>query len=121
MSDKITLPVVFVKPVFRVDGSIKLEFDTRELSGVDIAVLSDYRQKEGWLLFSANELKEADVKIPDERADPSISIKSPSQRFRDRLYVYYTETKQGDKHKFNQWYESELDRIGQVYLEKVND
>lgn len=121
MSDVITMPVLFVKPVFRVDGSVKLEFDTRELSGVDIAVLADYRMKEGWLLFAANknELKETD--IPDEKADPLLATKTPSRRLRDRLFIYYAETKKGEKHKFNQWYESELDRIGQVYLEKVND
>lgn len=119
MSEVITMPVLFVNPVFKVDGSVKLVFETRELAGAEVAILADYRMKEGWLLFSANELKEAD--IPDEKADPLLATKTPSRRLRDRLFIYYTETKKGEKHKFNQWYESELDRIGQVYLEKVND
>lgn len=101
MSDRITLPVIFVKPVFRVDGSVKLEFDTRELSGVDIAVLADYRQKEGWLMFAANEdeLKESDV--PDEKADSMTGQKTQAQRLRGVIYrLWEMNGKKGDSENY---------------------
>lgn len=101
MSDRILLPVLFVKPVFRVDGSVKLEFDTRELSGVDIAVLADYRMKEGWLLFAANEseLKEADV--PDEKADSMTNQKTQAQRLRGVVYrLWEMNGKKGDSESY---------------------
>lgn len=101
MSDKILMPVLFVKPVFRVDGSVKLEFDTRELSGVDIAVLADYRMKEGWLLFAANEndLKEADV--PDEKADSMTGQKTQAQRLRATIWrLWEMNGKKGDAESY---------------------
>lgn len=84
MSEVITMPVLFVNPVFKVDGSVKLVFETRELAGAEVAILADYRMKEGWLLFSANELKEAD--IPDEKADSMTGQKTQAQRLRGVIY-----------------------------------
>ena len=45
--------------------------------------------------------------------------KTPSQRLRSRLFVYYKETKKTEK-GFNSWYADALDQIGNSYLEKLN-
>ena len=112
------LAVLFVKPVFKVDGSVRLEFETRELSGVDIAVLADYRQKEGYLLFSANEkaLEEAD--IPNEKADPMLNSKTQAQRLRGAIYrVWETKGKQGD---FETYYRNKMEYLIEAYKEKID-
>lgn len=115
MSDKITLQVLFVNPVFKVDGSVKLIFETRELSGVDIAVLADYRQKEGWLLFSPNELESAD--IPDEKADSMTNQKTQAQRIRAVIFRLWEQN--GKKGDFESYYKAATERMIDQLKEKL--
>lgn len=99
--EKIALPVLFVKPVFKSDGSVKLEFETRELSGVDIAVLADYRMKEGWLMFAANEKELDEAEVPDEKANPMIGQKTQAQRLRGVIYRLWEQSgKKGDSEAY---------------------
>lgn len=116
---KAKLPAIFNKITSLADRSYKLEFSTRELSGQDATILMNQLHDEGWLLFSPNnDITEQD--IPETKADPMLdNSKSPQQRLRDRMFVYYKETK-GETTNFQYWYENELNRIGQVYLDKLN-
>jgi hypothetical protein len=100
MSEKITLPVVFVKPVFKVDRSVKLEFETRELSGLEVAILTDARQTEGWLVYSAkDDIKETDV--PDEKPDAMLGQKTQAQRLRGVIYRLWEQSgKKGDSESY---------------------
>lgn len=52
-------------------------------------------------------------------ADITEDSKSPSERLRDRLYVYYREKHSGSSDGFSAWYIDVLDRIGASYLEKI--
>lgn len=116
---KVLLPAILSGVASRKDRSYTLKFETRELSGESASKLLDYLQQEGYLLFSPNnDITEADV--PEEKADAMLGKKTPSQRFRDRLFVYYIEVKQGDKTKFNQWYADHLEWLGEKYLEKID-
>lgn len=116
MSDKITMPVLFVNPVFKVDGSVKLVFETREMSGVDIAVLADYRQKEGFLLFSPNDnFTEADV--PDEKADSMTGQKTQAQRLRSTIWrLWEAKGKKGDSENY---YRSIMEGLIEQLKEKL--
>lgn len=117
MSDKILMPVLFVNPVFKVDGSVKLIFETRELNGAEIAILADYRQKEGWLLFSANsdDLKESD--IPDEKADSMTGQKTQAQRLRGVIYRLWEQNgKKGDSENY---YRSVMESLIEQLKEKL--
>jgi hypothetical protein len=114
---KIVLPAVFVRPVFRADGSVKLEFDTREFGGEEATVLMDQRQKEGWLLFSPN--KDMDiVDIPDEKADSMIGQKTQAQRLRGVIYrIWEQKGKQGDSESFYRSYMERLIEREKAHLE----
>lgn len=115
---KITFPAIFSKITSRADKTFKVEFETREL-GEQAAELMALLQTEGWCLFSPDDdITMTD--IPDEKADAMTGQKTPSKRLMDRMFVYYTQGKGGSKDKFRTWYESELERIGSVYLEKLN-
>jgi hypothetical protein len=116
VSDLITLPVMFINPVFKVDGSVKLVFETRELPGSEIAILADYRQKEGWLLFSANELKE-DTKIPDEKADSMTGQKTQAQRLRGVIYRLWEQN--GRKGDSENYYRSIMEGLIEQLKEKL--
>lgn len=71
----------------KADRSYKIAFNTRELSGVELAILADNFQGEGWLVFSPNEITQAD--IPQGQADSGMEGKTPSQRLRNVLYVLW--------------------------------
>lgn len=101
-----------------VDGGCKLDVITRELSPDEMAILFQLKGNEGWLLFKSDEIKEKDLEnIPDEPLE-KFEKKSPSQRFYDRLYVYYKAT-HDDTKKFRDWYINTLETLGQHYLDKI--
>lgn len=101
-----------------VDGGCKLDITTRELSPTEMTELFQLKGQEGWLLFKANPIKEDDLKdLPDEPLE-KFEKKSPSQRFHDRLFVYFKATHQDTK-KFREWYINTLETLGQQYLDKL--
>jgi len=102
-----------------VDGGCKLDITTRELKPSEMTELFQLKNKEGWLLFKENEIKEKDLDNIPEAINDEFDKKTPSQRFRDRLFVYYKQT-HNDTKGFNDWYISTLDTLGQQYLDKLN-
>lgn len=117
MSNPITLPVLITSLATKVDGSIAIKLETRELSPQDSAVLFELRGTEAWAIISPSELN--DPKIPEASPDPSIQKKTASKRLRDRLYIYYTKALERNPDEFEYWYDKELERIGQRYLERI--
>lgn len=102
-----------------VDGGCKLDIVTRELSPDEMTMLFGLKNKEGWLLFKDNPIVESEVaNIPDEPMD-EFDKKSPSQRLRDRMFVFYKKTHKDTK-EFKTWYANTLDAIGNQYLDKMN-
>ena len=98
---KVQLPATFNKLTSRADRSFKLEFETRELQD-EAAHLMAQLHNEGWLLFSPNELKEADV--PDEKADSMTGQKSQAQRLRGVIFRLWEQA--GKKGNFEDYYRS---------------
>lgn len=113
---KIALPTVFVKPVFKADRSVRLEFETRELNGHEAALLMDQRQTEGWLLYSSNnDLTGAD--IPPEKADPMISTKTQAQRLRGVLFKLWEQNRSASS--FEDYYKTQTELIIEKLKEKL--
>jgi hypothetical protein len=103
---KLQIPVQVgeIKP--RKDRSWKIAFETRELSGDEVKILVDNMSGEGWLVFSPNELLDADV--PKENADSGMGDKSPSSRLRAVMWVWWKQ--KGKQGTFNQFYENWMER-----------
>lgn len=117
---KVLFPSAISKVETLADRTIKLTvLASKEMSASETSKLFGLVHNEGWTLFSSNDdITEADV--PDEKPDTFATKKTPGQRLRNRLFVYYTKTGRGEKHLFNQWYESELERIGEKYMDKLD-
>jgi len=88
---KITLPVQLNPISRRKDKSVKLSFETRELTPTETMTLMSMEGEEGWIVFSSNQdIKEED--IPQVNAE--LETKSQSERIRAVLYkLYLQETK----------------------------
>jgi hypothetical protein len=87
-----------------------MKFETRELSGEEVALLADSYQGEGWLVFSPNqEIAVSD--IPTEAAEAG--VKSPGQRLRANVFMYWKQ--HVDKGDFESYWrtfvQKEIERI----------
>ena len=101
--------------------SLRLQVDLeKELSPEENAKVFALYNKLGWFIFKEAEIKEQDlVDIPEEALEFK-DQKSPSQIFRNRMYVYYKD-KHGNDKGFDDWRKTEMLRLGQWYLDKMQD
>lgn len=90
---KILLPAIINAPTFKKDRSCSIKFDTRELDPQDAMTILALNQSEGWLCFSPNQ---EDIQIPEEQAETD--EKSPSERLRNVLYVWYSQEVESGKY-----------------------
>lgn len=109
MSQPIQVPSLITSLATKVDGSIKINIETRELSGADAAKLFELRGAEAWVLIAPHAFTEEDVKLPNERPDPAVGTKTPSQRLRGVLYRLWQQ--QGGGVDFESFYRIKLETI----------
>lgn len=82
---KLVLPALINPPTIRKDGSIKISFDSRELSAEEYLTVMGFRNCEGWLAFQPTEA--GIPELPTEKAE--IDVKTPSERLKNVLYVWF--------------------------------
>jgi len=99
------------------DKTISIKLGTQELSPEHMAKIFEHQGHQIWVAMAEHELKDTDLEVPEVVED--LEKKTPSQRLRDRMAVYYKETK-GNFEGFNEWYKTAIDKIGQGYLNKLN-
>lgn len=99
------------------DSTIRLVVDCQETTPEEMAKLFSLKGKLGWFLFKQDEIVFED--LPTDKM-PEIGGKTPSQRLRDRMFAMYA-SKHEDKTKFNTWYAEQLDKIGQQYLDRIEE
>jgi hypothetical protein len=78
------------------DKTIKLEFETNELSPEQITGLAQNLQAFGYLAFKKDEFKTEQLMIIDElKAEYEDRSKTPSRRLRDVLFVAWKQSPEG--------------------------
>lgn len=110
MPNLLRVPVQVIDFRPKADRSWKMSFETRELSGEEVALLADNYQGEGWLVFSPNE-EIAVGDIPSEAAEAG--VKSPAQRLRAKVFIYWKQhINRGDFESYWRTYvQREIERI----------
>ncbi len=109
-----TIAAQNVGAAFTQDGCMSLRFHTKECSVEEKVKISEFVSSAGWLLFAANEIKDAD--IPNENA-PEDEWKTPSQRLRRVLYVVWKQKKEGE---FNSFYVKKMEEIIEHFKGKLD-
>lgn len=99
----------------KADRTWKLTFNTQEL-GEDAAKLTAMLMDMGWLVFSPND-DIVPTDIPEIHADVSLDEKSPSQRLRNVLYVYYKQTR--PKSTWEVFYTTQMNRMVDIIKDKL--
>jgi len=100
------------------DNSISLNIGTTiEVDSDCVRDIDTFRNKEGWFLFSENEIQDSD--IPKDNAPTE--GKSQSKRLYDVLYVLWNHKKEkGEKMTdFNTFYNATTERIIEHYKNKL--
>ena len=99
------------------DHTLSIKLGTQELSPDDTSKIFDHMGKQIWVAFAQTSLSREDLDIPEVVND--MDKKTPSQRLRDRMAVYFKE-KYNTFEGFDDWYKKALEKIGQGYLDKLN-
>jgi hypothetical protein len=117
---KIILPAV-LKPISRrVDKSVKLTLDTREVSPEEALALMALEGSEMWLCMSV-EQKEADV--PDNMGAVELGSKTPAQRLRSVMFILYKQETEKGKYvgTFDNFYNEHMEKLIQLLKDKIDD
>ncbi len=114
---KVMLAAALTKAETRVDGSIKLVFDTRELTGDAMATLFKLARQEGWLVFASHEDTITEIDIPDEKPNAMLGTKTQAQRLRAALFVLWKQ--RGEKGNFDDFYKQMTERFIDWVKEKL--
>lgn len=114
---KLTIPATIDKIATRVDNTISISVSTQELEPEGATALFSLKGKLGWLLFAESDIKEED--IPKEPAPEFKTDKTPSQRLRAILWVYWeAQGKKGSFENFYRaWVEKKINEIKEVLPE----
>lgn len=100
------------------DGSVRLQFESQEISDEQGSSAISMRNKFGWLIFLPESV--TDFSVPTESPSSSVVRRSPSQRFRAVLYVRWKQLVGVGKcaNSFNEYYQKRMDEL--INLEKEN-
>ena len=79
----------------------------RELVPEDELKILQLKQQEGWMVFSPSEIKQED--IPEEPIPEFKGDKTPAQRLRSTLYVYWEKNTNKQK-TFDEFYKSYMEK-----------
>ena len=118
---KIILPAV-LKPITRkVDKSVKLSFDSREISPEEALALMALEGSEMWLCMSA-EQKDAES-IPDDLGAIEIGEKTVGQRMRSVMFILYKQEVAKGKYIgiFDNFYKERMEKLIQLMKDKIDD
>lgn len=117
--NKLILPAQINPPTIRKDGSIKLSFDSRELTAEEYMMVMGFRHSEGWLAYQPNEMG-----VPELPSEPAeVESKSPSKRQYDVIYILF---KQAEKEGtfvglFDTYYKQIMEGIIGKLKDKIHD
>lgn len=89
------------------DGSFKITFESQELPPEEGAALLNLRRSMGWLIYAS--MDAGQVEIPNEPPAEFKADKTPSQRLRGVLYIWWEQA--GKKETFDAFYRAKIETI----------
>jgi hypothetical protein len=114
---KFQVPAVLEGVTTLKDGGLSARFHTNELNKEDKLAVMDHLQQFGWLLFAPQEHDDSD-ELAEIRKDTG--GKTPSQRLRATIYVYYQQSYQKDL-TFEQFYQRQMERLINIVKQNLRD
>jgi len=100
------------------DGSVKISVETQELSAEQFAILAQYRNTFGFMLYKETQFSDSEVEDIPEVMPEFKGDKTPSQRLRAVFYrLWESQDKPGEN--FTTWYTGKMEQLIDHYKEKL--
>lgn len=115
---KILLSAILEGLTSRADRTWKITFGTQELKGSEVERLNSVLRQEVAILIAKDENikdKYESVDIKEVVLDRKAGDKSPSERLRNVLHVYFTQ--QGSRGDFDSYYKARIEN----FIEQIKD
>jgi|ERR1035437_100891 hypothetical protein len=115
---KILLPAILNPLSRRKDKSVKLSFESREMSAEETMTLLALEGSEGYLCFSPNE---TEIEIPTGNIE--VGSKTAGQRMRAVIFILYKQEVANGKYVglFDNFYNERMEKLIQLLKDKIND
>lgn len=103
------------------DGGVRIVVDTQELNNSeDMAKLFSLKKgKKGFFVFKDVEIVETDIPDYDPKKFEDDRQKTPSQRLRAVMYIYYTQVLNKEASGFDGYYRNWYEKQIEVWKEKL--
>ena len=98
------------------DKTIKMTFESQELSPEQGAELMRMNQQFGWLVFAPENQEK--IEIPKEPPQSFETAKTPSMRLRSVLFIWWKQTKPTDD--FEDFYRKQMERLIEHFKGKLD-
>lgn len=109
MAKIFTAPAILTRVAYLRDGGLSLGFSTNELTAAEKVLVSEYHNQFGTVAFRQGDIAAEDIPA----SDASDEGKTPSQRLRGVLYVYWKQRGvSGDfEAYYRKWIEGEIEKV----------
>jgi hypothetical protein len=101
------------------DGGVRIVVETQELLPEDITTLMRLRNQIGYFVFKPEKFIEEDIISLPEKYELEAGEKTPSQRLRSVLYVFWDQKKRDKGVDFNSFYKDQMERFIRTVKEKL--
>jgi hypothetical protein len=117
----INIPAILTDKGYLADGGRRLNIVTNEITDEQATLIAKYgRGTFGFFMFSPHEISENDLEIPEFDPEKFDEKKSPAQRLRGAMYVYY-KTKNKKTDGFEMWYKENIEKIITTWKERIDE
>jgi len=123
--DLLKIPASIDKVETMADKTLKLlVYTSRELTPEDETKIMRFRNQEGYMIFSPEDFNIEDIEdLPEEKPEFK-NQKTPSERLRNVLFVFYTQThewKEDQEHrkKFDIWRADQMEKFINLIKSKL--
>jgi len=99
------------------DGTLSIKLGTQELDPQDTARIFELGNMQIWSVFSDVEITEDDLDIPEALSEFRTD-KTPSQRLRNTLWIYWEKHKKGVV-EWDTFYKNQMEKIIEYIKEKL--
>ena len=98
------------------DGGLRMTVDTNELSTEEMAEVFTLKEKFVWLAIAETDIKEDELNVPEVMTEFK-NEKTPSQRLRNVIYVYWEQNK--PTKTFDEFYRQKMEQIISFIKDKL--
>ena len=98
------------------DGGLRMTVDTNELSTDEMAQVFALKEKFVWLAIAETAIKEDELNVPEVMTEFK-NEKTPSQRLRNVIFVYWEQNK--PTKTFDEFYRQKMEQIISYIKDKL--